>query len=76
MQLSWTGSAAATSYNVYRGPDSDGEAVAAIASVKPPATTFTDGGLKAGTTFFYNVAAIDAVGTSPSSNEISVKTLP
>jgi fibronectin type 3 domain-containing protein len=70
--LSWTGSAGATSYNIYRGPVSDGEAIAAIGSTKGSTTMFTDSGLTNGTTYFYNVAAVNSVGTSPDSNEVSV----
>jgi fibronectin type 3 domain-containing protein len=71
--LSWTGGAGATSYNIYRGTVSDGEAIAAVGTTNASTTTFTDTGLTNGTTYFYNVAAINAVGTSPSSNEVSVK---
>jgi hypothetical protein len=71
--LSWTGCAGATSYNIYRGPNSEGEALAAVATTNGATTTFTDTGLTNGKTYFYNVAAINAVGTSPSSNEVSVK---
>jgi fibronectin type 3 domain-containing protein len=70
--LSWTGSAGATSYNIYRGPVSDGEAVAAIATTGDSTTMFTDSGLTNGTTYFYNVAAVNGAGTSPDSNEVSV----
>jgi fibronectin type 3 domain-containing protein len=69
--LSWTGSAGATSYNIYRGPNSDGEAIAPIAATGATTTTFTDAGRTNGTTYFYNVAAVNAVGISPSSNEVS-----
>ena len=72
VRLSWTGSAGATSYNIYRGPVSDGEAIAAVASTNGSTTTFTDSGLTNGTTYFYNVAAVNGVGTSPDSNEVSV----
>jgi len=71
--LSWTGSAGSVSYNIYRGPVSDGEAIAAVATTNAATTTFTNTGLTNGNTYFYNVAAINAVGTSPSSNEVSVK---
>jgi predicted phage tail protein len=70
--LSWTGGAGATSHNIYRGPVSDGEAVAAIATTSASTTMFTDSGLTNGTTYFYNVAAVNSVGTSPDSNEVSV----
>jgi fibronectin type 3 domain-containing protein len=71
--LSWTGSAGATSYNIYRGPVSDGEAVAALGSTIGSTTMFTDTGLSNGATYFYNIAAVNSVGTSPDSNEVSVK---
>jgi fibronectin type 3 domain-containing protein len=70
--LSWTGSNSATSYKIYRGPVSDGEAIAAIGTTSGATTMFTDSGLTNGTTYFYNVAAVNSVGTSPDSNEVSV----
>jgi fibronectin type 3 domain-containing protein len=71
--LSWTGSTSggATSYTVYRGTISDGEAVVPVATTTGTTTTFTDTGLHNGTTYFYNVAANNAVGVSPDSNEVS-----
>jgi hypothetical protein len=74
VRLSWTGSASGnpTSYLVYRGTKSDGEAVAPIATLGGTTTTFTDTGLKNGTTYFYYVQATNAVGGSPDSNEVSV----
>ena len=72
--LTWTGSSsgAPTSYSIFRGTKSDGEAVTPIANTNGATTTFTDTGRTSGTTYFYNVAATNAVGISPSSNEISV----
>lgn len=72
--LSWTGSSSGnpTSYTVYRGTISDGEANAAIATVSGTTTTFTDTGLTNGNTYFYQVAANNGVGVSPNSNEVSV----
>jgi hypothetical protein len=72
--LSWTGSASGspTSYSVYRGTKSDGEAVTPIGTTSGTTTTFTDTGLKNGTTYFYYVQAGNAVGGSPDSNEVSV----
>ncbi len=71
--LHWTASSAGspTSYKVYRGTKSDGEAIAAVATTTGTTTTFTDTGLKSGTTYFYFVQAFNAVGGSPNSNEIS-----
>jgi len=72
--LHWTASAsgAPTPYRVYRGTKSDGEATTPVATVGGGTTSFTDTGLKSGTTYFYFVQAINAVGGSPNSNEISV----
>ncbi|HKB30524.1 MAG TPA: discoidin domain-containing protein [Streptosporangiaceae bacterium] len=74
VKLSWTGSTSGnpTSYSIYRGTKSDGEAITPIATVTGTTTTFTDTGLNNGTTYFYNVAANNSVGVSPDSNEISV----
>lgn len=71
--LSWTASASGnpTSYTIYRGTISDGEAVAPAGTVSGTTTTFTDSGLTNGKTYFYNVAANNAVGVSPDSNEVS-----
>ncbi len=72
--LSWTASTSGspTSYTIYRGTMSDGEANTPVGTVSGTTTTFTDTGLKNGTTYFYNVAANNAVGVSPDSNEVSV----
>src|SRR5215471_8841466 len=75
--LHWTGSTSGspTTYSVYRGTKSDGEAVTAAATVSGTTTTFTDTGLTSGHTYFYNIAANTAVGVSPDSNEVSVTVL-
>lgn len=72
--LSWqpSGSGNPTSYTVYRGTKSDGEAVIPVATLGGTTTTFTDTGLRNGTAYFYNVAANNGVGVSPDSNEVSV----
>jgi hypothetical protein len=74
--LSWTasGTGAPTSYTIYRGTQSDGEANTAIGTVS--GTTFTDTGLHNGTKYFYNVAANNVVGVSPDSNEVSTTPAP
>jgi len=75
--LHWAGSTSGgpTSYSIYRGTKSDGEAVAAVATVGGSTATFTDSGLTSGKTYFYNSAANNAVGISPDSNEVSVTVL-
>jgi hypothetical protein len=72
--LHWVGSTSGspTSYNIYRGTKSDGEAVTAAAVVTGTTATFTDTGLTSGKTYFYNMAANNAVGVSPDSNEVPV----
>jgi hypothetical protein len=71
--LSWTGvSGNPTSYSVFRGTKSDGEAVTPVGTTNGSTTTFTDTGLHKGTTYFYVVTANNAVGGSPDSNEVSV----
>jgi hypothetical protein len=70
--LTWTPSTsgAPTSYSVFRGTKSDGEAVTPVGTVSGTSTSFTDTGLTNGTRYFYNVAANNAVGVSPDSNEV------
>ena len=72
-KLSWTGSSSGgpTSYSIYRGTKSDGEATTPVATVNGTTTTFTDTGLHSGTTYFYAVAANNGVGVSPDTNEVS-----
>lgn len=73
--LSWQmptsdGGSGITGYNVYRGTSAGAEGSAPIAS-NVAARTFTDSGVVNGTTYFYRVAAVNAVGTSAFSGEAS-----
>ena len=70
--LHWTGSTSGrpTSYRIYRGKVSDGEATTPVATTDGTTTTFTDTGLQNHRTYFYQVTAGNAVGESPASNEI------
>jgi F5/8 type C domain/Fibronectin type III domain len=69
--LHWTASSGGpTSYSIYRGTKSDGEATTAVGSVSGTTTTYTDTGLTNGSSYFYVVAANNAAGVSPDSNEI------
>ncbi len=62
------GGAAITNYKVYRGTSSGTETlVATLGNV----TSYSDTGLTNGTTYFYEVAAVNSVGTGPQSNEQS-----
>jgi hypothetical protein len=67
--LTWTASAGATGYNVYRGTSPGGEAATALAT--PTANSFTDTGAVNGTTYYYKVAAKNTAGTSATSAEVS-----
>ena len=71
--LSWTapvsdGGTGVTGYNVYRGTTAGGEAPTPVAS-NVATTTYTDGTVVNGTRYYYKVAAVNAVGTSPQSTE-------
>jgi fibronectin type 3 domain-containing protein len=68
--LSWTASSGATTYNAYRGTTAGGENSTAIAT-SISTTTYTDTTVINGTTYYYKVAAVNAGGTSPYSNEAS-----
>lgn len=67
--LSWTASAGAQSYNVYRGTSSGAEQGAPIGT--STTTTYTDNSVAAGPTYYYTVAAVTSSGTSGPSNEAS-----
>ncbi|MGO8671962.1 MAG: choice-of-anchor tandem repeat GloVer-containing protein, partial [Capsulimonadaceae bacterium] len=69
VSLSWTGSAGATSYNVYRATTSGDEGSTAIGTTA--GTTYTNSGLTNGVTYFYKVAAVNASQTSVQSGEAS-----
>src|SRR5580693_9194662 len=66
--LTWTASAGATSYSIYRGTTSGGEGTTPVGT----ATTnnFTDTGLTNGTTYYYKISATNSAGTSAQSSEV------
>jgi fibronectin type 3 domain-containing protein len=68
--LKWTATTGATSYSVYRGTAPGAERTTPIATgITTP--SFTNTGLTDGKTYFFKVAAVNAGGTSPLSNEVS-----
>ena len=66
--LSWAAAARATSYNVKRSTTSGGPYTTVGT---PTATTFTNTGLTNGTTYFFVVSAVNAVGQSANSAQVS-----
>jgi hypothetical protein len=68
--LKWTADSGANSYNVYRGTKAGGESATPI-KTGLTATTFTDTSVTNGTKYFYKVAAVNAVGVSGLSIEVS-----
>ncbi|MGO8669919.1 MAG: fibronectin type III domain-containing protein, partial [Capsulimonadaceae bacterium] len=70
VSLTWASSTGATSYNVYRGTAAGSESTTPITS-SVTATAYTDSSVTNGTEYFYEVAAVNAGGTSALSNEAS-----
>ena len=66
--LSWTASTGAATYNVYRSTTTGGETVLVTGVT---ATTYTDTTAANGTTYYYEVTAVNASGESAKSNEAS-----
>src|SRR5262249_1166000 len=64
--LNWTAVTGATSYNIYRGTTSGGET---LLQSGVTGTTFTNTGLTNGTTYFYQISAVNGGGESPKSAE-------
>jgi len=72
INLSWTGSSGATSYNVLRSTTNGGPYSQVASGVT--STSFSDTGLAAGTTYFYVVQACNSSGCSGNSNQASATT--
>src|SRR5262249_4513512 len=70
VRLSWTGAAGASSYNVYRGtsPGGDGSTPIAMGILTP---LYNDVAVANGTTYYYQVTAVNSFGESGPSNESS-----
>ncbi len=66
--LSWFTAPGATSYNVKRSTSSGGETtiatVSATTNIWPTSNEYTDTGLSTGTTYYYEVSAVNANGES------------
>jgi hypothetical protein len=72
VSLTWTSSANATSYNIYRSLTSGGEGATPY-KIGVTTNAFTDTGLTNGTTYYYQVTAVNSGGESPKSSEVSAK---
>jgi fibronectin type 3 domain-containing protein len=68
--LSWNAAAGATSYNIYRSMSPGGEGSTPY-KTGVTATSFTDIGLTNGTTYYYQVSAVNSIGQSGKSAEVS-----
>jgi hypothetical protein len=69
VDLRWTPSTLATSYNIYRSTSSGGETLIASGVT---ASYFFDTGLATdGTSYFYQVSAVNSAGTSATTGEVS-----
>lgn len=73
VQLEWTASAGATSYDLARSTTAGGP-YTTIAS--PTITEYTDAGLANGTMYYYVVSAVSSSGTSAPSTETSATPAP
>jgi hypothetical protein len=70
--LSWAGGQGTTTFNVYRGRRSGGEALTPISTTPSSVTSYVDTGVTSGSTYYYDVAATNSTGISPDSNEVIV----
>ena len=71
----WTTVSNASSYNIYRGTSSGGEGTVPLA-VGLTAIRFTDSTVTAGSSYFYQVTAVDAAGEGARSVEASAAAVP
>ncbi|MBY0435404.1 MAG: FG-GAP-like repeat-containing protein, partial [Cyclobacteriaceae bacterium] len=69
--LSWFTSSFATSYDLERSTTS-GSGFALVGTINYPSTSFLDGNLTAGQTYYYRIRSKNAAGSSANSAEVSV----
>ncbi len=74
VKLTWSppsdnGGSSITNYKIYRGTSSGGESY--LAQVGGSTTTYTDNSVTNGVTYYYYVTAVNSVGESDKSNEVS-----
>lgn len=68
--LAWNASSGATGYDIYRGTTSGGESTTPIAT-DVSGTSFTDSNVSDGTTYYYEVTALNGTLQSGDSNQAS-----
>jgi hypothetical protein len=73
VNLSWTAGSGATSYNLYRAAESGGEPTNPVIT-GITGTTYTDTNLNSGTTYYYQVVAVNGSGPTGYSPEAHVTT--
>ncbi|HXI70615.1 MAG TPA: cellulase family glycosylhydrolase [Verrucomicrobiae bacterium] len=72
--LSWTAGSGATSYNLYRATQSGGESSIAPVVTGITGTSYTNISLNSGTTYYYQVVAVNGSGSSGFSPEAHATT--
>jgi titin len=75
ISLKWTASTGATSYKIYRSTSSNGEGSTPLATGVTTAS-FVDTSIAGGTTYYYQVTAVNSGGESGHSQEVSALTIP
>src|SRR5262249_57225218 len=70
VSVTWSPVSGASSYSIYRSTVSHGEGNTPVAT-GVTSTSYTDGGLTNGTTYYYQVTAVGSAGESGKSNEAS-----
>ena len=70
VSLTWAAPAGAVTYNIYRSTTSGSEGSTPYRT-GITTTSFTDTGLTNGTTYYYQVTAVNLAGESPKSSEVS-----
>jgi hypothetical protein len=72
ISLTWSASNGSTSYNIYRATTAGAETSGTpINKVPITSTSYIDTGLVNGTTYFYVVKAVNGIGSSENSTEVS-----
>ena len=74
IRLSWTASAGASSYSVFRRSGNKGSYGLDSSCATTSATSCTDGGLAAGTQYWYYVVARNTAGLTTQSNTVNART--